>query len=221
MDPYCSWCYAGGENVLRLYEKFHEEVDFELLPASMLTHEYVVDYCPCMEAKYLSMIARIEKKTECTFGAAYKEALRTEDERWDSSLACAALEAVKKVAKEKVFLYANRLLAARFSEGRSLGDVRLFSLLCEELGIDKVAFEQVWQSEEVAAIVENNFTLVDEYAEVYPTLVFEENGVKTRFEEGYAPYAILEQRLQNLLAGKGLEAEAEEAQGCANGVCSI
>lgn len=221
MDPYCSWCYAGSANIQRLYEKYAAQIAFELIPASMLTHDYAFDYCPCMEAKQLAMLAQVEQKTGTSFGADYRTTLKKEDERWDSTLACAALEAVKRMDKGVVFAYANALLQARFQSGRSLQDVYLLEELAQRFGLNVEAFHAMRQSKEVLSAVEDNFTLVDEYADVYPTLVFETAAEKIRIEEGFAPYEVLEERLTSLLEGRTWTEEKQAARGCKNGVCSL
>lgn len=222
MDPYCPWCYAGSEMVQRLRHEYAEKVDFSLLPASMLTHEYAFDYSPCIEAKQLASLAKVEQGTGVLFGEGYRRALKTEEEEWNSTLSCRAIEAVRRVDTSKVFDYAHALLQARFVDGRSLQDETLFTDLAERFGLDAERFLIAYRSEEVATVVEQNFVLVDDYADVYPTLCYEDNGTKTRIEEGHATYEEVAQRLETLLAGQTLTPQkGKQRGGCTNGVCEL
>ena len=32
MDPLCGWCYGNSDNVLELFEKYNNDIKFEILP---------------------------------------------------------------------------------------------------------------------------------------------------------------------------------------------
>lgn len=222
MDPYCPWCFAGSETVQRLLRDYTDKVEFYLLPASMLTHEYAFAYSPCQEAKQLASLARIEQATGVHFGEGYRQTLKTEDEIWDSTLSCRALEAVRRVDASQLFAYAHALLQARFVDGCSLQDETVFLTLAKHFNLDMERFLTAYRSEEVAEAVVKNFTLVDDYAEVYPTLCYEDNGVKNRIEEGQGTYAEVAERLNALLVGaQPTEKSVPKRGGCSGGVCEL
>lgn len=221
-DPYCPWCYAGSKNVLRLYETFRDRIDFFLLPAMMLTHEYAYRYTPCQEARQLASLATITQKTGTPFGEAYRNVLRTEEAAWDSEPPCRALESVKAVAPDRAFAFADALLHARFHDGRDLSDENTFLDLCRALGIDVEAFRAAYRAPETAAAAEADFSLVDEYATVYPTLVADCDGRRHVLEEGFAPYDTLAATVEALLAGTPETPTPRERRGgCVGGVCSL
>ena len=35
MDPLCGWCYGNSANTGKLYDKYKDILDFEILPAGM------------------------------------------------------------------------------------------------------------------------------------------------------------------------------------------
>jgi putative protein-disulfide isomerase len=41
MDPLCGWCYGNSDNVLELFEKYKNEIKFEILPGGMWVGENI------------------------------------------------------------------------------------------------------------------------------------------------------------------------------------
>ncbi|WP_260128811.1 hypothetical protein [Elizabethkingia anophelis] len=35
MDPLCGWCYGNSDNILELFEKYKNDIKFEILPGGM------------------------------------------------------------------------------------------------------------------------------------------------------------------------------------------
>jgi protein-disulfide isomerase-like protein with CxxC motif len=57
MDPLCGWCYGNSDNVLELFEKYKNEIKFEILPGGMWVgeniednrHKWSVSFCVTMQ----------------------------------------------------------------------------------------------------------------------------------------------------------------------------
>ena len=229
MDPYCSWCYGGSPNILRLYDKYHDIVDFELLPAGMLRGEYEEHYTPEMERATLHSIETVERETGRKFGEPYRCLLHEEEAVWNSVLPSRAIEAVKEIAPEKVFAFADALLTARFSNGQRLDNPTTFAEVGESVGIRAESLLKEYLKEETAKTAEESFNRVNDYAEVYPTLMLINGKDHYKLEEGFAPYELLEERLLKVLTGKPLAAEEKDKNeeedkprhGCHDGVCYL
>lgn len=229
MDPYCSWCYGGSPNILKLYNTYHEVVDFELLPAGMLRGEYEVHYTPEMERATLRSMEKVQHDTGREMGEGYLRALGEEDALWNSDASCRAIEAVKRIAPNKAFAFADALLAARFHKGLLLDNPTLFAEIGETIGINPEEFLREYLKEEVKQAAEESYNRVNDYAEVYPTLMLINGTDRYKLEEGYAPYELLEERLLKILTGKPIAAEDTEEDeedeaprhGCHDGVCYL
>jgi putative protein-disulfide isomerase len=68
MDPYDGWCYAGSENILRLYMRYRSLLQFEVLPAGMLRGELCCQHRPDNATAALRSLRAIEKETKAHFG---------------------------------------------------------------------------------------------------------------------------------------------------------
>ena len=144
MDPYDGWCYAGSENILRLYMRYRSLMEFEVLPAGMLTGELCCNHHPDNATAALRSLRAIEKETKTPFGEKHKEALRNKEFLMDSEIPSRAIMTVRQLAPEQTLPFVHALLHARFYHGMDLNDTSTYLELCEILDIDKQAFFQIF-----------------------------------------------------------------------------
>ena len=214
---------------MKFYHSYHDVVDFELVPAGMLRGEYEVHYTPEMERATLRSMDKVQHDTGREMGEGYLRALGEEDALWNSEASCHAIEAVKRIAPNKAFAFADALLAARFHKGLLLDNPTLFAEIGETIGINSEDLLREYLKEEVKQAAEESYSRANDYAEVYPTLMLINGTDRYKLEEGYAPYELLEERLLKILTGKPIAAEDTEEEeedeaprhGCHDGVCYL
>jgi len=209
MDPYDGWCYAGSENVLRLYMRYRQLLQFEVLPAGMLRGELCCRHRPDNATAALRSLKAIEKETHALFGEKHKQALKSQEFLMDSEVPSRAIMAIRQLAPELTLPFVHALLHARFNHGMDLNDTATYLELCEVLDIDKQAFFKAFTSEETKALTARGFDVADELAETYPTLLYVDEDMTLKLAEGYTPFDILDLRLDRILKGEstGLEEE--------------
>ena len=133
MDPYDGWCYAGSENILRLYMRYRSLLQFEVLPAGMLRGELCCQHRPDNATAALRSLRAIEKETKAHFGEKHKQALQNQEFLMDSEVPCRAIMAVRQLAPEQTLPFTHALLHARFNHGMDLNDKATYLELCELL----------------------------------------------------------------------------------------
>lgn len=202
MDPYDGWCYAGSENILRLYMRYRSLVEFEVLPAGMLTGELCCNHHPDNATAALRSLRAIEKETKTPFGEKHKEALRNKEFLMDSEIPSRAIMTVRQLAPEQTLPFVHALLHARFNHGMDLNDTSTYLELCEILDIDKQAFFQVFNTDEIKELTQRGFRVADELAETYPTLLYVDDDMTLKLAEGFTPFDILDLRLDRILKGE-------------------
>ncbi|MBQ6038316.1 MAG: DsbA family protein [Bacteroidaceae bacterium] len=202
MDPYDGWCYAGSENILRLYMRYRSLMEFEVLPAGMLTGELCCNHHPDNATAALRSLRAIEKETKTPFGEKHKEALRNKEFLMDSEIPSRAIMTVRQLAPEQTLPFVHALLHARFYHGMDLNDTSTYLELCEILDIDKQAFFQIFNTDEIKELTQRGFRVADELAETYPTLLYVDDDMTLKLAEGFTPFDILDLRLDRILKGE-------------------
>jgi len=202
MDPYCSWCYAGSENVLKLYAQYKDILPFEVVPAGMLTGEYAMEQLPEHAEATIRQQKSIEQQTGIHFGEAHHNSLRHQQMPMDSEIPCRAVVACQQVAPSMVFPFVHALLHARFNRGMNLNDMSTYLELCEVLDINKEEFYKVFSSDETKIKTKNCFAQAESLAETYPTLLYIDDDMTVRLEEGFEPFELLQLRLERILKGE-------------------
>lgn len=212
MDPYCSWCYAGSENVLRLYIQYKNILPFEVVPAGMLTGEHTMEQLPEHAEATIRQLKNVEKQTGARFGEAHHSSLRNQQMLMDSEIPCRAVIACRQVAPSSEIPFVHALLHARFNRGMNLNEPSTYLELCEVLDIDKQAFFQAFTSEESKEQTQKSFDQADKLADTYPTLLYVDDDMTVRLEEGYEPFEILQLRIERILKGEitGMEERLED-----------
>lgn len=202
MDPYDGWCYACSETVLRLYMRYRSLLQFEVLPAGMLTGEFCCNHHPENALAAIRSLSAIEKETKTPFGEKHKEALRSQQFLMDSEIPSRAIMACRQLAPDLTIPFVHALLHARFNHGMDLNETSTYLELCEILNIDKQAFFQLFNADEIKELTQRGFQVAEELAETYPTLIYVDEDMTLKLAEGYTPYDILDLRIDRLLKGE-------------------
>lgn len=95
----CGWCYGNSDNILELFEKYKNEIKFEILPGGMWVGENVRRQSPQMVSFFLRHDTAVEEHTGIEFGNAYRELLKQEIVL-DSEIPSRAIVTIQNIAPE-------------------------------------------------------------------------------------------------------------------------
>ncbi|CAM3897022.1 DsbA family protein [Elizabethkingia sp. HX WHF] len=197
MDPLCGWCYGNSDNVLELFEKYKNEIKFEILPGGMWVGENVRGQSPQMVSFFLRHDAAVEEHTGIEFGNAYRELLKQEIVL-DSEIPSRAIVTIQNIAPELTVPFMVAVQKARYYFGKDLNLDETYLSVAEDLGIDEQTFLDYFHSDKARRETQNTFQKAVQFAQSFPTMLVENNGKYKVIEQGYASLSDLQQRIEAL-----------------------
>lgn len=197
MDPLCGWCYGNSDNMLKLYNQYKNDLDFEILSGGMWTGSNVRKQSPQMVSFFLKHDDAVAERTGIIFGEGYFELLKQEIVL-DSEIPSRAMVSVKTIAPEQTVPFMVAVQKARYYWGKDLNLDATYLEICESLDIDSQQFLKAFHSEEIEQATLQNFNEAVQYAQSFPTMLVEKEGKYTIIEQGYAPFTELEKHIELL-----------------------
>jgi putative protein-disulfide isomerase len=198
MDPLCGWCYGNSVNTHKLYEKYKDTVDFQILPGGMWVGANARVQSKPMSQFIKKHDPQIQQTTGTEFGKSYFEFIEKENILLDSEIPSRAIVSVKNILPSLAVSYAIEVQKARYWYGKDLNLDETYLNICEDLKIDKKQFLEVFHSEAMKNETQNTFALARQYADSYPTLLAEKDGKHYILEQGYASFDSIVSRIENL-----------------------
>jgi putative protein-disulfide isomerase len=183
--------------MLKLYDQYRNDLDFEILPGGMWTGPNVRKQSPQMVNFFLKHDSAVADRTGITFGEGYFELLKQEIVL-NSEIPSRAMVSVKAIAPEKTVPFMVAVQKARYYWGKDLNLDAAYLEICENLGIDPQQFLEAFHSEEMQQATLQSFNEAAQYAQSFPTMLVEKDGKYTIIEQGYAPFSELEKHIELL-----------------------
>lgn len=198
MDPLCGWCYGNSTNTQKLYDKYKDTLDFEILPAGMWVGENARKQSKPMAQFIKKHDPQVQQTTGTEFGKDYFDFIENENIVLDSEVPSRAIVTVKKIATSQAIPFAIEVQKARYWYGKDLNKDETYISICEKLALDTDKFLKTFRSEEMKKATEETFELAQKYASSYPTLLAEKNGKVSILEQGYASFETIEKEINIL-----------------------
>lgn len=199
MDPLCGWCYGNGANIQKLYEKYKDVLDFEILPAGMWTGANARSQSKPMAQYFKKHDLQIQHATGTAFGEGYFELIENENIILDSEKPSRAIVTIKKLWPEKAVSFTSQVQKARYWHGKDLNLDQTYLIICDELKIERKAFIEAYHSEFIKKTTLDTFELSRQYAYSYPTLLLEKQNKEFIIEQGFAGFESLAESIDDLL----------------------
>jgi putative protein-disulfide isomerase len=198
MDPLCGWCYGNSTNTQKLYEKYKDQLDFEILPAGMWVGENARKQSKPMAQFIKKHDPQVQQTTGTEFGKAYFEFIENETIILDSEVPSRAIVTVKKLWNTQAVPFTIEVQKARYWYGKDLNKEETYVIICEKLGLDKTEFLKVFHSDSIEKQTKETFNLAQQYANSYPTLLAEKEGKFYVLEQGYASFETISKQIDSL-----------------------
>lgn len=199
MDPICGWCYGNITTTQKLYEKYKDQFDFEILPGGMWTGINARRQSKQMAQYFKKHDPQVQQTTGTEFGKDYFDFIENESIVLDSEIPSRAIVTVKKLWNSQAIPFAIEVQKARYWHGKDLNQDETYLSICKKSGLNKDEFLNVFHSEIIKAETQNTFVLAQKYASSYPTLLIEKDGKLGILEQGYAPLEIIEKQIESLI----------------------
>lgn len=199
MDPLCGWCYGNTVNTNKLYEKYKDVLEFEILPAGMWTGDNARKQSKAMAEYIKKHDLQVQQSTGTPFGETYFKLIADENIILDSEVPSRAIVTVKNIWPMYALEFSIEVQRARYWFGKDLNVEETYLSICEELKLDKQQFLESFHSEPIKKGTLEAFELARQYAGSYPTLLLEKNGEHHVLEQGYASFENIAKRIDQLI----------------------
>lgn len=198
MDPLCGWCYGNSTNTQKLYDRYKDKLTFEILPAGMWIGENARKQSKSMAQFIKKHDPQVQQTTGTEFGKDYFEFIENESIILDSEIPSRAIVTVKKLWISEAIPFAVEVQKARYIHGKDFNNDETYLSICENLGLDKSDFLDLFHSEVTKKETQETFALAQKYASSYPTLLAEKEDNLYILEQGYAPLEAILKQIDNL-----------------------
>ena len=199
MDPLCGWCYGNSTNTQKLYDRYKDKVDFEILPAGMWVGENARKQSKQMAQFIKKHDQQVQQTTGTEFGKDYFDFIENESIVLDSEIPSRAIVTVKKLWNSQAIPFVIEVQKARYWYGKDLNQDETYLSICKKFGLDKDEFINAFHSETIKAETQKTFALAQKYASSYPTLLIEKDSELVVLEQGYSSLETIEKQIDSLI----------------------
>lgn len=208
-DAYCGWCYGFSEVMKKIYSRYKNSFEFEVLSGGMILPEEPVSIAAT--AKYIEgAYKRIEEFTGIKFGEDYLWHIRhpgVSDWFPNSEKPAIALCIFKDYYPDKQVSFAADLQYALHFEGRDLTDDEAYRLLLDKYNIPAEEFYEKLNDEEYKEQAHYEFALCKQLNVTgFPAVFIQLTDTKFYLiAEGYTDFDTLNLRIENVLKENNIQ----------------
>ena len=200
-DALCGWCYGLTDVMHQIEKKYNDQFDFKVMSGGLFVGDrvgLVNDIAPYIkQGAYKS----VEQRTGVNFGAGFlKHGLEENQIMMNSIPPAIALVIVKAHAPTKAFAFAERLLAAVYTDGADLMQAENYQPYLDALDIHIDDFAQKMQEEQYRALALAEYrTTAEAGVKGYPSLVLTVGTQQVLLANGYVDFELLDGRISQVL----------------------
>ncbi len=199
MDPHCGWCFGFGKVVLELFENYknNPSVSFDVRPGGLFSPQIQIPEGFAEDKRPIAK--RIEELSDVTFSESYFTNILGSGSFLDSEPPARAIICVKKMNKELLVPFTEKLLEKEFIFGQNNSlDETIFQTI-KEFDIDEVLFKEYYYSTEIKQKVLVEFQEVGSLTTGFPALFMKHNNQLTKLAGGYAPTERIIRKIEAIL----------------------
>ncbi len=189
----CGWCYGFSNVIHKIYQKFNETFDFEIISGGMIIGERegpigeIADYI-------IKAIPDLEKRTGVLMGEFYKAKIKNRSLYCSSYKPSKALEVCKNLKPEKAFEFKLLMQEKHFKDGDDLTSDNIYIEIARKCSINTNQFISLLNSDTFKTKAVSNFQKTRDWGvSSFPTLLIEHNGQLYSLAQGYVDYEPLEE----------------------------
>jgi putative protein-disulfide isomerase len=185
-DPMCSWCWGMANAIEESAHRLAGQVEFELLLGGINVHgtQPIGDYG---RRHLIKIWTEVQEVTGQTFGFRLPEEFV-----YNSTLACVAVQAVRRRSQAAPFGFLHRLQQALFNAGENINDPTVLDALAAEFGWRPGELSMQLNDELLHAQVAEQFSQSRSYGTTaLPAVLVEDDNGRRLLLGGYADSAML------------------------------
>ncbi len=199
-DPLCGWCYGFSPVMVKLYENYKDNIEFDVISGGMVVGDRIG---PLGEkAAYIREAYKVvEQKMGVKFGDEYVNKVLAEGTAIQTSIpASKLLVAFKSLDDSQGILFAHELQNALYIDGVHPDNMEGLLEKCDTFGVNKTEILTIAMNEQVEAAMNHDFELSSKLGVTgFPTVfVIKDNAINV-IARGADSYENVSTRLDELV----------------------
>ncbi|WP_442796247.1 DsbA family protein [Pelobium manganitolerans] len=199
-DALCGWCYGFSPVMTKLYERYKNQFNFEVLSGGMILGDRVKPIGASADLIQIH-IPRIEETAGVTFGQPYLDILKEGTQVQNSEKPSIALAVFKSYHPEQAVLFAADLQKAKYLNGADFEQDEIYVPIAEKFGIRGSEFIAKLHDEKFKQDAYYDFALSKQLQVTgYPAAFIKTGDLNFYMvAKGYADYDTMVLRVENVL----------------------
>lgn len=194
-DPMCSWCYGIAPEYTKLLERFDGELEFELVMGGL--RPYNTQTMPELKDFLKEHWHEVNERSgqEFSYGI-----LDDANITYDTEPPSRATVVVRHLDPSKEIEFFKKSQTLFYKENKNMHLTESYFDLLDELGIDKEAFANLFNSDEMKLKIKEDFMRANALnANSFPTVILEHNGQYYPVAKGYSTSEKMIARVEKIL----------------------
>lgn len=196
-SPMCSWCWGFSPVIQQIIQRFDKQIKLRLVLVP-----FRIDTGVPMGDQLRSYVLGQWHKVHAATGQPFDFAFSMGQEFvYDTKPVCLAIKAFSKQESAQQLDYMNAIQNAFYTKNLNVTSEDVLLDLISNYKINSGQFIQDLHSKDNADLLSKDFVYCDQLAvKSYPTLVGVNNNSIAMFVQGYAPYAVLAEKIEDWLS---------------------
>ncbi|MFY0625991.1 MAG: DsbA family protein [Reichenbachiella sp.] len=196
-DPMCSWCWGITNHLEKIKEEWKKTFDFELVLGGLRPGGGDA-WTPEFREMIRSHWEHVQKASGQPFDYRFFD---QKEFNYDTEPPARAVRVIRDLAPEKEWLFYKSLQRMFYAENRDIQDLSELEKVCFELGIDFIAFESRFLSQEYKQLVQKDF-MKSQHLGVrgFPAVVLQKGEEYYAVTMGYTDYSTMTSNIKKILS---------------------
>lgn len=199
-DPMCSWCYGFSTVLRRMQEEWKSDLKITLIMGGLRPWEKEP-----MDAKMKEMVRHHWEEVASRSGQPFDYTFFDREQFvYDTEPSCRAVVTVRELFPGKEIDFLHRVQHAFYAQNRNTTDPEILADIANEAGIDRTAFLNAWNTEEIRLATEGDFSVSQQLGvRGFPTTVIRHEEKLKMLAPGYVGFDDLNARFLAVIGKLG------------------
>ena len=193
-DPMCSWCYGISNELSRLKDAYSSTLGFKLVLGGLRPYntETMADLGEMLKHHW----TEVEKRSGRNFK---HDILNDASFVYDTEPPSRAVVSMRHLKPNSEFDFFKDIQEAFYQKNMNTNSLDTYLALIERHEVNEDEFEESFNSDTMKEMVRKDFAFASEIGvNGFPTLLLEVDDVYHAISRGYAPFEVLNNRIQSI-----------------------